>query len=74
MKGGEGVRTPIWATDDRIVANSPRSGAARHTKVVELHAPILVRQDVCALDIPVYDTLVMQIHKSLQDLGDVDTD
>ena len=74
MKGGEGVRTPIWATDNRIVANSTRSGAARHTKIGELHAPILVREDVRTFDISVDHTLVMEVHEPFEDLRDVHPD
>ena len=74
MKGGEGVRTPIWATDDRIVADGPRSSAARHTKIGELHAPILVREDVRTFDISVDHTLVMEVHEPFEDLRDVHPD
>lgn len=68
------TRTPVWTPHDRVVAYGTRGGATCNTKIRQLHTTILVREDICALDIAMDDTLVVQIHEPFQDLRDVYTD
>lgn len=57
-------RTPIGTAHDLIVLDPSRS-IPRNTEVRQLHATILVRQDVCAFNVTMYDSLVVQIYQSL---------
>lgn len=40
----------------------------RDSKVSQLDAPVLVGEDIGALDVTVDDTLIVQINQALQDL------
>ncbi len=71
---GKGIRTPVRAADDGVVAGSAGCcGAARDTKVSEFDSAIFGRQDVGALDVAVDDALVVQVHEALEDLRDIDS-
>jgi hypothetical protein len=59
---------PVGGADDLGFLIWARQGAGRDTKVCELDGTILGRQDVGALDVPVYYTLVVEVLEALQDL------
>jgi hypothetical protein len=65
--------TPVRTTDHGCVINT-RSSCASHSEIRELDRAVLIGKQVCALNIAVDDTLVVQVHKALEDLGDVDGD
>ena len=68
------VRTPIRAADDLIVPDGRSRSVTCYTKVRELDASILVRQDIGTLDVAMYDTLVVQIYQTFKDLRNVHAD
>jgi hypothetical protein len=58
---------------------TPNNGAIAHlscgnTEISQLDTTIFVCEDVGAFDVAVYNTLVMQINKPVQNLRDVDRD
>jgi hypothetical protein len=57
-------RTPVWTSNDGGVVHA-RSCSTRNTKVSKLYRPILVREEVRALDISVDDALVVQVNEAL---------
>lgn len=59
--GGHPVRR---ANDLRLLVR-PRERAGRDTKVCKLDGAILGRQDIGALDVPVYHTLVVEVLQTL---------
>ena len=69
-----GIHTPVWTTNDSVVPYRSCSSATRNAEVCKLDTPVLVCQDIRTLDVSVYDTLVVKIYKSLQDLRNVDPD
>lgn len=68
------LRTPVRAPHHRVVSHCACRRAARDAEVRELDAPVLVRQDVRALDIAMDDTLVVQVHQAFEHLRDVYAD
>ena len=68
------VRTPIWAPNDLVLPNPGSCRITGDAKVSQLDTTILVREDVGALDVAVYDTLVMEVHEPFEDLRDVHPD
>ena len=68
------VRTPIWAPNDLVLPNPGSCRITGDAKVSQLDTTVLVREYVGALDVAVYDTLVMEVHEAFQHLGDVYAD
>lgn len=64
------LHTPVGTPNHSIIRDGSRSCTC-DAKVGELDTPILVGQYIGTLDIPMDNTLVMQVHEPLQDLGDV---
>ncbi len=64
------ARTPIRTPNDGIIQGAI-SSRTRYSKVRQLHGPIFVREDIGALYVSVYDTLVMEIDEAFEYLGDV---
>lgn len=63
-------RHPVWCPHHRRVAQSGRR-SCRNTEICQLHQAILRGQDVCALDIAVYHSLVVEIEQAMQNLCQV---
>lgn len=70
---GRNELTPVWTTNYCIVPNRPRSRTTGDAEIRELDTSVLVSQDVGTLDIPVDDTLVVEVYKSFKNLGYVDS-
>ena len=68
-------RTPV-GTPDNSVITCCASGCriARDTKVGKFDGAIFGCQDICALNVAVNDALIMQVHETLEDLRDIDSD
>jgi hypothetical protein len=62
------MRTPVWASNHCIITHSAGYGTASDTKVCQLHRAVFICEDVCALDVTVNYTLIMQIDETLKDL------
>ena len=60
--------TPVWATDNGIVSGCGRS-VCGNTEISEFNTTVLVCQNIRALDISMYYTLVVQIYQSFEDLA-----
>lgn len=63
------MRTPVRTPHDSSIHNTPRP--RRHSEICELDRPIFVGEDIRALDIAMDNTLVVQVHQTLQDLRDI---
>ena len=61
-----GKRTPIRTPNYSPVLHTIR--LRRHTKVRQLHRPILVSEDIRTLDVAVDHTLVVEVHQPLEHL------
>jgi hypothetical protein len=59
--------TPVRAPDDCTVTNL----SSCNSKIGQFHGSILVGENVGALDVSVYHTLVMQINQAIENLGNV---
>ncbi len=70
---GESLRTPVWAANYGIVSNAPR-GATGHAKVCKLDTAVFIGQDIGTLYVTMYNTLLVEVDESLEDLTDVDCD
>ena len=70
-----GRRTPVGTPDHSVVARSTgRRRIARDTKVRKLDGAIFGRQDISAFNVAVDDALIVQVHETLEDLRDIDSD
>lgn len=65
--------TPIRAADYHVVICRTGSGFTGDTKICEFDASVLVRKDVCALNIAMDDTLIVQVHETLENLRNIDS-
>ena len=63
--------TPVRAANYGIITDSTCSGATCNTKIRKFDATILVGQNIRTLDIPVNDTLVVEVHETFENLRDV---
>ena len=66
---------PVRGTDNLgflVLASS--KGARRDAEICQLDGAIFCGQDICAFDIAVYDTLVVQVLKPLEYLRHIDAD
>lgn len=61
--------TPVRCPCNRHVANIVREG--RDSKVGEFDDAFLGGEDIGTFDVPMDDTLVVQVNESIEDLGDV---
>lgn len=61
--------TPVRCSCNRHVANVVREGC--DSKVGEFDDALLGGKDVSTLDVPMDDTLVVQVDESIEDLGDI---
>jgi hypothetical protein len=63
---------PIWCTNNtRLV----QAGLLRgDTKVGQLDQALFRCENVCTLDIPMYDTLLVEVEEAMEDLGHVESD
>jgi hypothetical protein len=60
---------PVWGADD---AGLVQAGLLRrHTKVSQLDEALLGGEDVGALDVTVYDTLLVEVEEAVKDLRHV---
>lgn len=65
---------PVWCTNYLRLFVWTSEGACRDTKVCQLDRAIFCGEDICALDISVDDTLIVEILQSLKDLCHVYAD
>lgn len=66
--------TPVRAANYGVITDSTCSGATCNTKIRKFDATILVGQNIRTLDIPVNDTLVVEVSKTLKYLANVNSD
>ena len=59
--------TPIRTPNYRIIIDCT-SRLASNTEVRELYTTILIGEDICTFDIPMYDALLVEVDKPFQDL------
>lgn len=63
---------PVWRTNYARLVQARLLGS--HTEVGQLDQTLLGGQDVCTFDIPVNDTLLVQVEETVKDLGHVQCD
>ena len=66
--------TPVRTANYGVITDSTCSGATCNTKIRKFDATILVGQNIRTLDIPVNDTLVVEVSKTLKYLANVNSD
>lgn len=64
------VPTPVRAPDYFSVLYCS-SGISRDTKVGQLNTTVLVRENIGTLDVAMYDTLIVEVDETFENLGDV---
>ena len=70
----ESKHTPVWAANYGIITDSTCSCAPCNTKIRKFDATILVDQNIRTIDIPVNDTLVVEVSTTLKYLANVNSD
>jgi len=66
--------TPVWAANDSIVADCAGRGGTGNPKICKLDTSVLVRQYIRTLDVPMNNTLIMEVYKAFQHLTNVNSD
>ena len=74
MNKTKALPTPIGAANDSIVAGCAGRGGTGNSKICKLNASVLVRQDIRAFDVPVNNTLIMEVYKAFEYLTNVNGD
>lgn len=65
------TRTPVWTAHHLVITHRNGRRIPRNSKVCQLHAAVLIREDIRPFDVAMDDTLVVEIHKTLQNLRDI---
>jgi len=59
------IHTPIWTSDNSIVAHTGRRGVTGNTEVCKFYRPVLVGENVGTFDVTMYHSLVVQVDQAL---------